>query len=386
MRRNLELEATIVEKYAAVEAFSDKRGRRIWVATELHAIGYGGDALVSDAPGLSRPTIRKGHRELESGGAERGRIRRAGAGRPGIKPSQPGVKHWTERRRRSQNGELRKAPGLSPTLGNLYLHYTLDVWFEREVKPRLRGEATLVHYCDDYVIEFERREDTLRVREVLGKRMERYGLRLHPEKTRLIAFERPEAEQRGGKGPRSFDFLWFTMYWQRTQRGRCEMWCKTRSKGLRRFNRTVCEWVSAPSAPTGAGPARSAHETLGRTLQLLRGERQPPKPDQSGLRHDAGLVQMAAPSQPANASHVGAIRQTAGTIPASPPARSGAHMGRVDTRHISGRAGNISLSGSGEGLGRAIVRGYSTTCGEVGNLDSINVLSAPSTISSRTMG
>ena len=58
-------------------------------------------------------------------------------------------------------------------LGNLYLHYTLDVWFEREVKPRLGGEAVLVRYCDDFVIGFERREDAQRVAEVLGKRMER---------------------------------------------------------------------------------------------------------------------------------------------------------------------------------------------------------------------
>ena len=132
--------------------------------------------------------------------------------------------------------------GLSPLLGNLYLHHTLDVWFEREVKPRLGGEAVLVRYCDDFVIGFERREDAQRVAEVLGKRMERFGLRLHPEKTRLIAFERPEAGQRSGKGPGTFDFLGFTMYWRRTRRGRWQMWCKTRSKGLRRFNRMVSEW------------------------------------------------------------------------------------------------------------------------------------------------
>ena len=73
----IELEATIVEKYAAVEAFLDERGRRIWEATESRAIGYGGDALVSDATGLSRPTIRKGRSELESGGAAHTRHSRA---------------------------------------------------------------------------------------------------------------------------------------------------------------------------------------------------------------------------------------------------------------------------------------------------------------------
>ena len=96
MRRKVALEATIVEKYAAVAAFLDERGRRIWAASESRAIGYGGDALVSDATGLSRPAIRKGRRELESGGAQRGRIRRAGAGRPGIEQSQPGVKQAPE--------------------------------------------------------------------------------------------------------------------------------------------------------------------------------------------------------------------------------------------------------------------------------------------------
>ena len=97
MRRDHELEATIVEKYAAVEAFLDERGRRIWAATESRAIGYGGDALVSDATGLSRPTIRAGRREIESGRIAPGRIRRAGAGRPGIEQSQPGIKQALER-------------------------------------------------------------------------------------------------------------------------------------------------------------------------------------------------------------------------------------------------------------------------------------------------
>ena len=93
----MELEATIVDKYAAVGAFLDERGRRIWAATESRAIGYGGDALVSDATGLSRPTIRAGRRELESGSVERGRIRRPGAGRPSIEQSQPGIKQALEK-------------------------------------------------------------------------------------------------------------------------------------------------------------------------------------------------------------------------------------------------------------------------------------------------
>ena len=97
MRRDLALEATIVEKYVAVEAFLDERGRRIWAASESRAIGYGGDALVSAATGLSRPTVRAGRRELAGGGdMAPGRVRRPGAGRPGIGQSQPGIKRALE--------------------------------------------------------------------------------------------------------------------------------------------------------------------------------------------------------------------------------------------------------------------------------------------------
>jgi RNA-directed DNA polymerase len=131
---------------------------------------------------------------------------------------------------------------LSPLLGNVYLHYVLDVWFEREVRPRLRGEATLIRYADDFVIGFERRDDAERVQAVLGKRMGRYGLTLHPDKTRLVPFWRPPASQRSGKGPATFDFLGFTLYWGRTRRGRWMMWCKTRHARLRRATKSIAEW------------------------------------------------------------------------------------------------------------------------------------------------
>lgn len=77
---------------------------------------------------------------------------------------------------------------LSPLLGNVYLHYVLDLWFEREVRPRLRGKATLIRYADDFLIAFELEGDARRVQAVLGKRMERFGLTLHPDKTRLLSF------------------------------------------------------------------------------------------------------------------------------------------------------------------------------------------------------
>jgi len=108
---------------------------------------------------------------------------------------------------------------ISPILGNIYLHNVLDMWFEEQVKPRLRGNATLIRYCDDFIIGFEHMDDAERVRVVLNKRFEKYHLSLHPDKTRLIDFRRPPLGQRGGKGPGNFDFLGFTVYWRRNNKG-----------------------------------------------------------------------------------------------------------------------------------------------------------------------
>ena len=131
---------------------------------------------------------------------------------------------------------------LSPLLGNIYLHHVLDRWFEQDVVPRLKGKATLVRYCDDFVITFESEADARRVMEVLPKRMDKYGLKLHPGKTRLFAFRRPPKGQAGGKGETTFDFLGLTFYWARSRKGRWCMWCKTRSASLRKSLNAIYDW------------------------------------------------------------------------------------------------------------------------------------------------
>ena len=131
---------------------------------------------------------------------------------------------------------------LSPLLANIYLHHALDVWFEHDVKPRLRGRADLVRYADDFVMCFEREDDARRVAAVLPKRMEKFGLSLHPDKTRLFAFTRPPKNQRGGKGPGTFDFLGFTMYWRRARSGIWMFSCKTRSGRIRRAIQRIGEY------------------------------------------------------------------------------------------------------------------------------------------------
>ena len=87
-----------------------------------------------------------------------------------------------------------------PLLANIYLHDALDVWFEQEVKPRLRGKAFLVRYADDFVMGFAREEDARRVLEVLPKRFEKFGLKIHPDKTRLVEFRRPGEPRDPGGG------------------------------------------------------------------------------------------------------------------------------------------------------------------------------------------
>jgi group II intron reverse transcriptase/maturase len=131
---------------------------------------------------------------------------------------------------------------LSPLLGNVYLHHVLDLWFERDVQPRLRGKAHLVRYADDFVIGFERQDDAERVMGVLRQRFERFGLTLHPEKTCVVPFGRPPSGQSRGKGPSTFDFLGFTHHWRRTQRGAWTNGLKTRTARLRRAIASVTDY------------------------------------------------------------------------------------------------------------------------------------------------
>ena len=131
---------------------------------------------------------------------------------------------------------------LSPLLGNIYLHNVLDVWFEQQVKPRLQGKAMIVRYADDFVLLFEKEADARRVYQVLPKRLGKYNLKLHEDKTRLLKFERPRSGQSKGKGPATVDFVGFTLYWGRTRGRTWQLRMKTRRKSLRRSLKKTDEW------------------------------------------------------------------------------------------------------------------------------------------------
>jgi RNA-directed DNA polymerase len=155
---------------------------------------------------------------------------------------------------------------ISPILANVYLHEVLDVWWERDVKPRLRGRTALVRYADDFVMVFETEEDARRVAEVLPKRFEKYGLRLHPEKTRLVRFTRPTPEPPEGgprQGPESFDLLGFKHFWGKSRKGN---WVVKRATAKDRYARTlrrIAEWCRANRHE----PIEDQHATLTRKLR-----------------------------------------------------------------------------------------------------------------------
>ena len=134
---------------------------------------------------------------------------------------------------------------ISPLLANIYLHHILDEWFEEEVKPRLKGEAHEIRYSDDAILCFQYREDAEKVLEVLPKRFAKFGLTLHPEKTRLIAFGRfaqGEAKKRGKKKPDTFDFLGLTHICARSRQGKFTVHVKTIDKRLRRGLKSIADW------------------------------------------------------------------------------------------------------------------------------------------------
>jgi group II intron reverse transcriptase/maturase len=155
---------------------------------------------------------------------------------------------------------------ISPLLANVYLHYVLDEWFEREVKPRLQGRAFLIRYADDFVIGFAHESDARRVLEVLPKRFAKYGLTLHPDKTRLVPFQRPSAAPGStatGTSPGTFDLLGFTHYWGRSRRGGWVIQRKTAASRFQRAVRTLAQWCRLNRHL----PVTEQHQTLSRKLR-----------------------------------------------------------------------------------------------------------------------
>lgn len=135
---------------------------------------------------------------------------------------------------------------LSPVLSNIYLHYVLDLWFENDVKPRLKGTAFLNRYADDFVLGFQAESEAKRVLQALRHRLAEFGLELSEKKTRCIAFGRYAAEntrRRGKRKPETFDYLGFTHYCDRTGRGGFKVGRRTSRKKLRAKLIAMNQWL-----------------------------------------------------------------------------------------------------------------------------------------------
>jgi len=127
---------------------------------------------------------------------------------------------------------------ISPLLSNIFLHYVLDEWFIDEIQPKLKRKSFIIRYADDFLLGFEQESDARRVMEVLSKRFQKYGIELHPDKTKLIVLKENTEE------PDTFDFLGFTHYMGRSQKGKAILKRHTSKKkfkgALKRYTQWLC--------------------------------------------------------------------------------------------------------------------------------------------------
>jgi RNA-directed DNA polymerase len=126
---------------------------------------------------------------------------------------------------------------VSPVLANVYLHYVLDLWFEIEIRKHCRGKAYLIRYADDFVCAFERKEEAQWFYGALGERLQKFGLTLSADKTRVIAFDKQK-----DAGKTSFDFLGFEFRWGLDQKGRPNLKRRTARKKLKQSKRNFTAW------------------------------------------------------------------------------------------------------------------------------------------------
>ena len=136
---------------------------------------------------------------------------------------------------------------ISPILANIYLHYILDLWFEKVVKKQLTEYAQLIRYGDDFIVCFQRGDEAKAFEEMLKQRLSKFGLKIAEGKSRVIGFGRYEWEkaQKEGKKVATFDFLGFTHYCDKTRRGKFKLGRKTSSTKFRQKMKAVNQWLKS---------------------------------------------------------------------------------------------------------------------------------------------
>ena len=160
---------------------------------------------------------------------------------------------------------------ISPLLANIYLHYSLDLWFEQEVRRRASGPVAFVRYADDFLILARRQDDVQGLMKALPKWLARFSLGLHPTKTRLVPFQQPPFRWRrenadampSVRDPGTFDFLGFTHYWGGTRSGGWALKRKTAKDRFARFAKGLNEWCRTNRCV----PVRDQHRILSAKLR-----------------------------------------------------------------------------------------------------------------------
>lgn len=154
---------------------------------------------------------------------------------------------------------------ISPILSNVFLHHVIDQWYTEQVRPRLRGPSTLVRFCDDFVMLVAHKDDAERVLAVLDKRLDKFGLQLHPDKTRLVDFRprRSACEPEESTLPTTFNFLGFTHVWGKSRKGQAVVWQLTAKDRLARSLKAINQRCKRMRH----WPIRLQHQRLCRVLK-----------------------------------------------------------------------------------------------------------------------
>lgn len=135
---------------------------------------------------------------------------------------------------------------ISPILANIYLHYVLDLWFEKVAKKELNGEVQLIRYADDFIIGLQYKDQAEKLLEMLKQRLAKFGLSISEEKTRIIEFgrfARENSQKRGENKPKTFEFLGLTHYCSLTRDGRFKLGVKTACQRMKRSLKSINNWL-----------------------------------------------------------------------------------------------------------------------------------------------
>jgi RNA-directed DNA polymerase len=136
---------------------------------------------------------------------------------------------------------------ISPVLANIYLHYVLDLWFERKVKEEMKGYCGMIRYCDDFIVCFQSEEEARKFGEMLRERLGKFGLKVAEKKSKIVEFGRYawERSQRGGGKVGTFDFLGFTHFCDKTRKGKFKVERKTAKKKMRHKLKAMNQWLKS---------------------------------------------------------------------------------------------------------------------------------------------